>query len=132
MSTRLLRWTTLAAIAFAAWTMGLVSTGTCWADDEAAAPANNTPTEPAKPTRTPANQADAMAPGAFNYYVHPGEAGLLGAELYLAPRPTPQVVGHTYVTYPPLMPHEFLYRHHRKYETYNPGSGLTRTRVKWR
>jgi hypothetical protein len=75
--------------------------------------------------------APAYPPGAFNYYVHPGEAGRVGAQLYLSPRPTPPLVGHTYITYPPLMPHEFLYQHRRVYETYNPGSGMTRTRVRW-
>jgi hypothetical protein len=70
-------------------------------------------------------------PGAYNYFVHPGEAGRLGAQLYVEPRPTPPLVGHTYITYPPLMPHEFLYQHRRVYETYNPGSGTTRTRVRW-
>jgi len=72
-----------------------------------------------------------VAPSPFNYYVHPGEAGMVGAQLYVSPRPTPPLVGHTYITYPPLMPHEFLYQHHRVYNTYNPGSGWTRTRVCW-
>lgn len=75
--------------------------------------------------------APAYPPGAFNYYVHPGQAGQVGAQLYISPRPTPPLVGHTYITYPPLMPHEFLYQHHRVYQTYNPGSGWTRTRVLW-
>ena len=70
-------------------------------------------------------------PAAFNYYVHPGQAGRVGAELYVSPRPTPPLVGHTVITYPPLAPHEFLYRHHRVYHTDNPGSGETRTRVRW-
>jgi len=77
------------------------------------------------------NGGVAYPPGAFNYYVHPGTAGLVGAQLYVSPRPTPPLVGHTYITYPPLMPHEFLYQHHRVYQTYNPGSGWTRTRVRW-
>lgn len=133
MTTRLLRWTTLVAVALAAWNMGLVSTAPCWAADDEAAPAAETPTQPNKPASTPeAKNGANMGPGPYNYYVHPGEAGLLGAELYLSPRPTPPVVGHTYVTYPPLMPHEFLYHHHRTYKTYNPGSGWTRTRASWR
>ncbi len=131
MRTRLLRWTTLVAVALAAWNTGLLSTATCWAQDDEAT--EETPTAPAKPATTAAKNGEAnLTPGAYNYYVHPGEAGLLGAQLYLSPRPTPPVVGHTYVTYPPLMPHEFLYRHHRTYHTYNPGSGWTRTRVSWR
>ena len=68
----------------------------------------------------------------YNYYVPPGVPGDVGAELYLAPRPTPPLVGHTYVTYQPLMPHEFLYRHHQRYHRYyNEGRGLTRTSVIW-
>lgn len=71
-------------------------------------------------------------PGGYNYYVQPGEAGPLGAQLYVSPRPTPPLVGHTLITYPPLAPHEFLYHHHRVYHTENPGSGVTKTRVHWR
>ncbi len=46
----------------------------------------------------------------YNYYVD-GTCGV-PAKLYISPRPTPPVVGHTYVTYQPLMPHEYLYRPH--------------------
>jgi hypothetical protein len=51
--------------------------------------------------------------------------------MYLSPRPVPPLVGHTYITYQPLMPHEFLYRHHRNYYTYHPYGGHTHTRVCW-
>ena len=84
----------------------------------------------------PAQQAQAAtrhrtSPDLFyNYYVPPVGGGV-GAELYLSPRPTPPVVGHTYVTYQPLMPHEFLYQHHRKYWRKNPDGGWTRTVVTW-
>lgn len=68
----------------------------------------------------------------YNYYVGPSEcAGGVVAQLYVAPRPTPPLVGHTYITYQPLMPHEFLYKHHRTYYRHHPGSGMTRTRVLW-
>ena len=71
----------------------------------------------------------------YNYYVAPvpcGGYGAEGAQLYLSPRPTPPLVGHTYVTYQPLMPHEFLYRHHRTYTRDNgPYAGLTKTHVFW-
>ncbi len=67
-----------------------------------------------------------------NYYVPPGPDGYVGARLYVAPLPTPPLVGHTYVTYGPLMPHEFLYRHCRTYWRYNPQGGWTRTSVIWR
>ena len=65
----------------------------------------------------------------YNYYVPPNCGGV-GAELYLSPRPVPAHVGHTYITYQPLYPHEFLYEHHRTYHRYyNGGQGLTRTHV---
>ena len=67
----------------------------------------------------------------YNYYVPPATCGV-GAQLYVSPRPTPPLVGHTYVTYQALMPHEFLYQHHRVYWTQNPGAGCTRTTVRWR
>lgn len=67
----------------------------------------------------------------YNYYVPP-TCGGVGAELYLSPRPVPPHVGHTYITYQPLMPHEFMYHHHRTYHRYyNSGQGLTRTHVKY-
>jgi len=53
----------------------------------------------------------------YNYYVPPVPAGSypgLGAQLYVSPRPVPPRVGHTWYTYPPFMPHEFLYKHHRR------------------
>ena len=68
----------------------------------------------------------------YNYYVPAGNYGGAPAQLYLSPRPTPPVVGHTYVTYQPLMPHEFLYPHCRTYLRYNgPNGGWTRTAVTW-
>jgi hypothetical protein len=68
----------------------------------------------------------------YNYYVPPGGYGGVPAQMYLSPRPTPPVVGHTYVTYQPLMPHEFLYPHHRKYWRYNSSNNRwTRTMVIW-
>lgn len=67
----------------------------------------------------------------YNYYVPAHPAGGVGAQLYISPRPTPPLVGHTFITYQPLMPHEFLYKHHRHYYRYHPGSGYTKTRVRW-
>jgi hypothetical protein len=67
----------------------------------------------------------------YNYYVPPVGPGSVGAELYVCPRPTPPMVGHTYVTYQPLMPHEFLYPHHRHYKTYHVDAPPTRTSVHW-
>lgn len=66
----------------------------------------------------------------YNYYVAPGPDGI-GVELYPAPRPAPPWVGHTYITYEPLMPHEFLYRHHRIYIRVHPDGRRTRTLVWW-
>ncbi len=68
----------------------------------------------------------------YNYYVPPGPSGGVPAQMYVCPRPTPPMVGHTYVTYQPLAPHEFLYRHHRVYYRSNPGAGATVTTVHWR
>jgi len=52
--------------------------------------------------------------------------------LYPCPVPAPPSVGHTYITYQPLMPHEFLYRHRRTYTRMHPNGRTTRTRVTWR
>jgi len=66
-----------------------------------------------------------------NYYVPPDPYWGLGSQLYICPRPTPPWVGHTFITYEPLMPHEFLYQHHRVYYRENPGVGITRVHVSW-
>jgi hypothetical protein len=67
----------------------------------------------------------------YNYYAQP-QCGGVGADMYPAPVPTPPLVGHTYYTYQPLMPHEYMYRHHRIYhQYYNYGRGWNRTRVIW-
>lgn len=67
----------------------------------------------------------------YNYFVPPNCGGV-GANLYLSPGPVPPHVGHTYVTYQPFMPHEYLYSHHRTYHRYyDEGRGLTRTHVSW-
>jgi hypothetical protein len=68
----------------------------------------------------------------YNYYVPPAGYGSVGAQLYPCPRPTPPLVGHTYITYQPLMPHEFLYKHHRVYRTQHEDAPPTRTSVRWR
>ena len=68
----------------------------------------------------------------YNYYAWPSCTGW-GAQLYVSPLPVPPHVGHTYITYQPLMPHEFMYAHHRTYHRYyNGGQGLTRTSVKYK
>lgn len=67
----------------------------------------------------------------YNYYI-PGTCGGVPAALYVAPRPVPPMVGWTYYTYQPAMPHELLYTHHRTYyRYYDNGRGLTRTHISW-
>jgi hypothetical protein len=70
----------------------------------------------------------AAAPVSANYYVVDADASVA---LYVSPRPTPPMVGHTYITYQPLAPHEFLYLHHRTYVTHHPDAPRTVTRVCW-
>ncbi len=126
---RVLRLGVFAAATLAACDLASKSMTQGWAGEAAVAPS---PANPGKTVPAPLPEgAVPAAPAPYNYYVHPGEAGQIGAQLYVSPRPTPPLVGHTYITYPPLMPHEFLYQHHRVYQTYNPGSGWTRTRVWW-
>jgi hypothetical protein len=85
-----------------------------------------------------ASQADAQVirhstPGDlfYNYYSPPVGACGVGAEMYPCPRPAPALVGSTYITYQPLMPHEFLYQHHRTYRTVHDDGSVTRTSVRW-
>ncbi len=67
----------------------------------------------------------------YNFYVG-GNCGSVPAAMYPSPMPTPPVVGHTFYTYQPLLPHEFMYAHKRVYHHhYNYNRGLTRTRVIW-
>lgn len=67
----------------------------------------------------------------YNYY----SDNLVGnpAKMYPCPRPTPEYVGHTYFTYQPLLPHEFLRRPHAKVYTRLGPLGLpqNRTTVLW-
>jgi hypothetical protein len=67
----------------------------------------------------------------YNYYAQPGPYNGAAAQMYVCPRPVPPFVGHTWVTYQPLMPHEFLYQHKRAYYTHNPGAGWRRTNVRY-
>lgn len=56
-----------------------------------------------------------------NYYTQ-GGASQADASLYLAPRSQiPGNVGHTYYTYQPLYPHQFLYTHTDRYGHAYPG-----------
>lgn len=70
------------------------------------------------------------AQDATNYFVPPGTDAGIAASMYPSPRWTPPVVGHTNITYPPLAPHEFLYRHHDTFRDKDPcGGGVTTTHV---
>jgi hypothetical protein len=66
-----------------------------------------------------------------NYQAGPEPSGI-GAQMYVSPLPTPPIVGHTYTTYQPLMPHEYLHRHTRSHYGYEQGSGWTRSKVRYR
>jgi len=67
----------------------------------------------------------------YNYYVGTPGCGI-PAQLYLCPQPTPPLVGHTYYTYQPLLPHEMLYRHDRTYFRIHPDGTGVKTKVRWR
>jgi hypothetical protein len=71
----------------------------------------------------------------YNYYVPPVDChceGAVGAQLYVSPRPVPPFAGHTFITYQPLLPQEFLYQHKRCYTRCNgPYGAVTKTHVWW-
>ncbi len=69
----------------------------------------------------------------YNYYEGPS-AGAFGgatAQMYISPLPVPANVGHTYITYQPLMPHEMLYHHHRSHYAHTPGAGWSRAKIRY-
>jgi hypothetical protein len=73
---------------------------------------------------------DYLNPHLFNNFYVGGNCGSIPAGMYPMPMPTPPLVGHTYYTYQPLLPHEYMYAHYRVYHHhYNHNRGLTRTRV---
>ncbi|REJ69486.1 MAG: hypothetical protein DWQ31_04480 [Planctomycetota bacterium] len=65
----------------------------------------------------------------YNFYVGGGPYGHHPAQMHLAPYPTPPWVGHTYITYQPFYPHEFMYHHHRVYTRVHRHGGTTRTKI---
>ena len=77
--------------------------------------------------------AEAAHPDIFyNFYNGPTVYGAgAPAQLYVSPRPTPPLVGHTWITYPPLLPHEFMYHHKRKYYKHYRGGGFTTSCVRY-
>jgi len=66
----------------------------------------------------------------YNYYVGPNPSGTTAA-MYVSPLPVPANVGHTYITYQPFMPHEFMYHHQRSHYAYTPGAGWNRAKVRY-
>jgi hypothetical protein len=69
----------------------------------------------------------------YNYYDGANFCGGVTVGMYPAPHPTPPHVGHVYYTYQPLLPHEFMYHHHRLYHSYyDGGQGMNRTLVVWK
>jgi len=66
----------------------------------------------------------------YNYQVGPNPSGT-AAQMYVSPMPVPANVGHTYTTYQPYMPHEYLYKHKRSHYAYTPGCGWTRAKVRY-
>lgn len=61
-----------------------------------------------------------------------GDAGAIGASLYVSPRPVPPMVGHTFITYEGMMPDQLLYQHHRTYyRPHGPYGGVTKTNINW-
>ena len=67
----------------------------------------------------------------YNFYEGPDPSGT-AAGMYVSPRPVPAHVGHTYTTYQPLMPHEYLYKHTRSHYAHVPGAGWSRAKVRYR
>jgi hypothetical protein len=51
--------------------------------------------------------------------------------MYVSPRPVPAYVGHTYITYQPFMPHEYLYKHTRTHYAYDCNAGWSRAKIRY-
>ncbi len=66
-----------------------------------------------------------------DYYEGPNPSGT-AVGMYVSPQPVPIHVGHTYTTYQPYMPHEYMYRHTRSHYAYQPGAGWSRAKVRYR
>ncbi|QDV43502.1 hypothetical protein Enr13x_33590 [Stieleria neptunia] len=67
----------------------------------------------------------------YNFYSG-GNCNTANAQMYVSPVPVPHFVGHTFNTYQPLYPHEFLYKHKDRYHNnYDDGRGINRTKVRY-
>ena len=65
----------------------------------------------------------------YNYYTQ-GSHNTSNAQMYVSPLPVPKRVGHTYNTYQPFYPEEYLYWHkNRFHKYYDNGRGMNRTRA---
>ena len=65
----------------------------------------------------------------YNYYTQ-GYFNQTNAQMYLSPLPVPPNVGHTFTTYQPFHPHEYLYWHKNRFHNYyDNGRGTNRTRA---
>ncbi len=81
-----------------------------------------------------AQSASAAHPDLFYNYYNGTTCNGAGTpvQMYVSPLPTPPWVGHTYITYQPLLPQEFLYHHHRKYyKHHRDGGGFTTACVRY-
>ncbi|GIW99979.1 MAG: hypothetical protein KatS3mg111_3312 [Pirellulaceae bacterium] len=80
-----------------------------------------------------AQEGAGYSPPAFGNWYTNGEMNRATAPLYVSPLPVPQWVGHTYITYQPFYPHEFMHHAHgHRYHTYyDNGRGLNRTAVRY-
>ncbi len=77
-----------------------------------------------------AGNSHAQGPQLFSNQYTQGASDQATAVMYLAPVPVPANVGHTYYTYQPLYPHEFMHIHKERYHNYyDQGRGLNRTGV---
>lgn len=65
----------------------------------------------------------------YNYYTQ-GYQNTANAQMYVSPLPVPKHVGHTYNTYQPFYPEEYLYWHkNRFHKYYDNGRGMNRTKA---
>lgn len=61
-----------------------------------------------------------------------GYANQANAAMYISPVPVPPDVGHTYLTYQPLYPHQMMNWHYNRFHNYyDNGRGLNRTKVEY-
>lgn len=65
----------------------------------------------------------------YNFYSQ-GNCNQANAQMYVSPLPVPPFVGHTFYTYQPFNPHEYLYWHkNRFHNNYDNGRGMNRTKA---